>query len=56
MIDFLFMTGQVAAAMLVVYGAMLTIGMVMPLQRKPTNLAAAIEDEMQVLRHLQHDA
>jgi hypothetical protein len=56
MIDFLFMIGQVAAAMLVLYGAMLSIGTVMPRQHKQANLTAALEDEMQVLRHLQHDA
>ena len=56
MIDFLFLIGQAAAAMLVLYGGMLVIGAVMPRQRKSTNLAAALEDEMQVLRHLQHDA
>ena len=44
MIEFLFTIGQAAAAMLVLYGAMLSIGSVMPLQRKPENLTAALND------------
>ena len=54
MIDFMFTMGQVAAAMLVIYGAMLTIGTAMTAQRgfrrsKP-------EDRILLLRHLQNDA
>ena len=44
MIDFIFTIGQVAAAMLILYGAMLTIGTVMPLQRKSDHLTPALED------------
>jgi hypothetical protein len=52
MLDFIFTIGQVAAAMLVLYGAML----VMPLQRKSPNVTSAREDELLLLKHLRNDA
>ena len=44
MIDFIFTIGQMAAAMLILYGGILTIGIVMPLQRKSDNLTPALQD------------
>ena len=55
MIDFLFTIGQVAAAMLMLYGGMLCLGAVMS-PRKSANLAPALEDQMLLFRHLQNDA
>jgi hypothetical protein len=55
MLDFMFAIGQVAA-MLVLYGGMLTIGAVMPLQRKPRTLDPAFEDGLLLLKHVQNDA
>ena len=54
MIDFLFTMGQVAVAMLVIYGAMLSIGSAMTAQRglRPTK----VEDQLLLLRPLQNDA
>jgi hypothetical protein len=46
MLDFLFTIGQVGAAMVVFYGALLSMGAVKPAQ----------EDEIVLLKHLQHDA
>ena len=46
MIDFMFTLGQVAAAMLVIYGGVLTIRSVMP----------ALEGELLLLKPLRNDA
>jgi hypothetical protein len=46
MIDFMLTMGQMAAAMLVIYGGMLTLGTVMP----------ALEGEILQLKPLQNDA
>jgi len=54
MIDFMFTMGQVAAAMLMIYGAMLSIGSAMSAQRgfRPTK----VEDPLRLLKPLQNDA
>ncbi|HWM44838.1 MAG TPA: hypothetical protein VNP36_20560 [Burkholderiales bacterium] len=46
MIDFMLTIGQMAAAMLVIYGGVLTIGTVMP----------ALDGEILLLKPLQNDA
>lgn len=56
MLDLMFTAGQVAAAMLVIYGGMLSIGTAVPLQRKSRTLTPAREDELLLLKHLQNDA
>jgi hypothetical protein len=53
MLDFLFTLGQVAAAMLVLYGAVLVIG---TLHSKSRNVTPAQEDAFLLLKHLQNDA
>jgi len=55
MIDFLFTIGQAAAAMLMVYGGMLTLGTVLS-RRTAARLTPALEEEMVLFRHLQNDA
>jgi hypothetical protein len=53
MFDFIFAIGQAAAALLLIYGGVLTV---MPLQRKSRTLTPTLEDEMLLLRHIQNDA
>lgn len=53
MVDFLFTLGQVAAAMLVVYGGMLVIGAA---HGKSRTLTPAQGGAFVPLRHLQNDA
>lgn len=52
MLDILFTTGQAVSAMLLLYGAFLTL---MP-TRKTRAIHPMLEDEMVFLRHLQNDA
>ena len=51
MIELMFTMGQVAAAMLVIYGAMLSIGMAMPQHRNFQMPKSAL-----LLKHAQNDA
>lgn len=55
-LDYLITTGQAAAAMLLVYGGVLALGAVMPLQRKSRALNPALEDELLLLKHIHNDA
>jgi hypothetical protein len=53
MFDFIFAIGQAAAAMLLIYGGVLTV---MPLQRKSRSLTPEQQDEYLLFKHLQNDA
>jgi hypothetical protein len=56
MLELMFTAGQVAAAMLVIYGGVLSIGTAMPVQRKSRALNPALEDDALLLKHIQNDA
>lgn len=54
MLDFLFSLGQALSALLLLYGAILVIGELMP--RKAPVLDPALEDELLLLKHIHNDA
>ena len=55
MIDFLFSLGQVASALVLLYGGYHVIRAVTPLQHKAGKLSPLLEDETLLLRHLRSD-